>query len=88
MEVEELISYRKKIRKEFHAKRGSVGAFAKKQDCSGEWVRSVFAGEKEDYELLIAAMLFIKEYVPQREVALEKERNNFVKIAARHYSLI
>jgi hypothetical protein len=88
MQLEELITYRKKIRKEFHAKRGSVAAFAKDQECSGEWVRAVFAGEKEDYLLLTAAMTFIKIYVPKHEVELQKQRICFVQTAAKHYSMV
>lgn len=72
---------RQRLRAAFHARHGSLAAFAKHRGVTKEWVRQVMSGEVEDYDLLIAAIEFLPTYKTEREQRIEQGRIRFVEVA-------
>ena len=78
----DLVQMRLELRAKFRQEYGSVTAFCRERGISPEWLRLVFAGRYEEYDLLIEAAEFLSRYKAEKQAQrLQKQRYFAEKVA-------
>lgn len=78
----DLVQLRLELRAKFRQEYGSVTAFCRQRGISPEWLRLVFAGRYEGYDLLIEAAEFLSRYKAEKLAQrLQKQRYFAEKVA-------
>ena len=78
----DLVQLRLELRAKFRQEYGSVAAFCRERGISPEWLRLVFAGRYEEYDLLIEAAEFLSRYKAEKQAQrLQKQRYFAEKVA-------
>ena len=79
----DLVQMRLELRAKFRQEYGSVTAFCRERGISPEWLRLVFAGRYEEYDLLIEAAEFLSRYKAEKQAQrLQKQRYFAEKVAS------
>lgn len=78
----DLVQMRLELRAKFRKEYGSVAAFCRERGISPEWLRLVFSGRYEEYDLLIEAAEFLSRYMAEKQAQrLQKQRHFAEKVA-------
>ena len=78
----DIVQLRMELRAKFRQEYGSVTAFCRERGISPEWLRLVFAGRYEGYDLLVEAAEFLSRYKEEKQAQrLQKQRYFAEKVA-------
>ena len=78
----DIVQLRLGLRANFRKEHGSFAAFCRERGISPEWLRLVFGGKYEDYDLLVEAAEFLSRFKAQKHAQrLEKQRYFAEKVA-------
>lgn len=78
----DIVQLRMELRAKFRQEYGSVTAFCRERGISPEWLRLVFAGRYEGYDLLVEAAEFLSRYKTEKQAQrLQKQRYFAEKVA-------
>lgn len=78
----DIVQLRLDLRAKFRQEHGSVSAFCRERGISPEWLRLVFAGRYEEYDLLTEAAEFLSRYKAEKQARLLQKQRYFAEKVA------